>query len=79
MSSFFGFTTNPSVSILFNGEKTRPVKKMKQLGQQAEEIVVYSGQETISGTIEVGVPIGKKIEHLGIKIEMIGQIGKPPV
>lgn len=31
--------------------------------------------QPISGTAEVIVPAGKKIEHLGIKVELIGQIG----
>jgi len=31
--------------------------------------------EAIYGTVEIFVPPGKKIEHLGIKVEMIGQIG----
>jgi hypothetical protein len=32
--------------------------------------------QSLNGVVEVAVPSGKKIEHLGVKIEMIGQIGK---
>lgn len=36
--------------------------------------VVFGGTETVSGSVEISVPTGKKLEHLGIKIEMIGLI-----
>jgi hypothetical protein len=36
--------------------------------------VVHGGNETVSGSVEITIPAGKKMEHLGIKIEMIGQI-----
>lgn len=36
---------------------------------------VYLGQEAVSGYVDIVVNPGKKIEHLGIKIEIFGQIG----
>ena len=36
--------------------------------------IVVGGNETVTGNVEVSIPVGKKVEHLGIKIEMIGQI-----
>jgi hypothetical protein len=38
-------------------------------------MLIFAGQESVSGSIEIMVPQGKKIEHLGVKVEMIGQIG----
>ena len=36
--------------------------------------VVHGGNEVVSGSVEITIPAGKKLEHLGVKIEMIGQI-----
>jgi len=35
---------------------------------------VHGGNEVVSGSVEITIPAGKKLEHLGVKIEMIGQI-----
>ena len=42
---------------------------------KAVALPLFTGKETISGTVVVTVPKGKKYEHLGIKIELVGQIG----
>lgn len=71
----FRFTTNPTVNISFNGQATRLSKKVRIQGGEPEDHPVYAGQEAVSGTVDIIVPAGKKIDHLGIKIEMIGHIG----
>ena len=38
---------------------------------------MYQGHESVQGICKVVVPSGKKVEHIGIKIELIGQIGGP--
>ena len=68
------FTTNPNVVVHFNGSDARPKKMVRMPGAEGQELLIYGGQEGISGTVEISAPHGKKIEHLGIKIEMIGQI-----
>lgn len=70
----FRFTANPTVQINFKDQESRATKKVRVQGQEPEELVVYAGQETVAGTVEITVPYGKKIDHLGIKIEMIGHI-----
>ncbi len=71
----FSFTTNPTISINFNGQDTREKKLVKVQGQESVELPVYTGQEVVSGVIDISVPAGKKIDHQGIRIEMIGQTG----
>jgi hypothetical protein len=73
--SLFGFTSNPTVSINFLNQASRKTKTRKVTGQPTEELLIYSGQESVVGTVEISSP-GRKIDHLGIKIEMIGQIGR---
>jgi hypothetical protein len=73
----FGFVTNPTVVVSFDGEASRAMKIIKIAGQTIPvQMLVYAGHETVSGNVEVTVPQGKKIEHLGLKVEMIGQVGK---
>lgn len=71
----FSFTTNPTVIITFNDEAKRAKKSMKVPGQEPVELPVYTGQENVSGVIDISIPAGKKIEHQGIRVEMIGQTG----
>lgn len=33
---------------------------------------MYEGTEAVSGKVDITIPSGKKLEHLGIKIEMLG-------
>jgi len=72
MSMFF--TTNPNVSFTFSGSTTRPKKMVRVPGAEPQEQLIYGGQEPVSGAVELSVPSGKKVEHLGVKIELIGQI-----
>ena len=74
MSMFF--STNPTISINFRGQDTRQKKLVKVQGQEPVELPVYTGQELVAGVVDISVPPGKKIEHQGIRIEMIGQTGK---
>lgn len=40
-----------------------------------EQMYLFTGSDTVAGTVSVKTK-GKKIEHIGMKIELIGQIGK---
>lgn len=71
----FRFGTGPTVNISFGASSSRVRKQVKLPGTDAfEELLVYGGNEPISGSAEIIVPAGKKVDHLGIKVEMIGQI-----
>ena len=41
-----------------------------------EKLFVYSGNDPIKGSVIISPQNSKKIDHKGIKIELIGQIGK---
>lgn len=72
----FSFTTNPTITITFDNQEARAKKSFKLSDKETLDIPIYNGQENISGVVDVIVPPGKKIEHQGIRIEMIGQTGK---
>eukprot|EP01038_Epipyxis_sp_PR26KG_P006696 gene6696-9185_t len=69
----FAFTVNPTISIRFNNEESRLKKSSKIQGGESIMLPIYGGQESVSGVVDIDVPPGKKIEHLGVRIEMIGQ------
>lgn len=71
MFSFVG--ANPTITISFEGQETRPKKTMKMQGGEPITMPLYTGTEIVSGVVDISVPPGKKIEHQGIRIEMIGQ------
>mmetsp|Transcript_6728 Transcript_6728/g.6952 ORF Transcript_6728/g.6952 Transcript_6728/m.6952 type:complete len:332 (-) Transcript_6728:45-1040(-) len=75
----FLFSSGAVINISFNdganGNGVRPRKKVTIAGSDiAEEIKIFHGYETVTGTAEIALPVGKKLDHLGVKIEMIGQI-----
>ena len=70
--NFFG--ASPTVAFVFNGQQSRTRKLVKVPGGDPVDMLVYKGHESVSGTVEVAAPPGKKVEHQGIKIELIGQI-----
>lgn len=41
-------------------------------------VPLYLGGDAVSGIVAVNVNAGKKLEHAGIKVELIGQIGMSP-
>jgi len=67
----FSFTTNPTITITFDSQDTRAKKSIK-LDKETVEVPIYGGHENVSGVVDVQVPPGKKIDHQGIRIEMIG-------
>jgi vacuolar protein sorting-associated protein 26 len=71
----FSFVTNPTITITFDGEDARAKKTMKVQGGDPITVPVYTGQELVNGVVDISVPPGKKIDHQGIRIEMIGQTG----
>ncbi|CAN0197194.1 unnamed protein product [Scytosiphon promiscuus] len=75
MQALFGF--NPGVTILveFDHVDKRPTKPATPGDRRASEALpIFEGSEAVSGTATVLVAPGKKVDHLGIKAELIGQI-----
>lgn len=80
MQSFgqFSFLSSPTtIYIKFNESDKRIEKSFIAHGQNKnEDLLLYKGKENVSGEVEIVVCPGKVLDHLGIKIELIGQIGK---
>ena len=77
--SLFGFGPSATVQIKLEGEDAR-LKYEQPAGaggagdRDSKGIVIYQGHEPVQGTVMVILPSGRKMDHLGIKVEMIGQI-----
>ena len=70
----FSFTVTPTINITFDDEEARPKQVIKVKNQDSEEMPVYNGNDNIAGKIQILVPPGKKLEHIGIKVELLGLI-----
>lgn len=79
--TMFSFTYNPVININFTGQENRRKKKLRVHAPSSGspdtiEVPVYAGHESVSGTVEIAMASHKKIDHQGIRIELVGQTGK---
>lgn len=74
MQSFL-FGSPASIAIKLDDiENRRTISTV--VGKQQEELYVYEGTDAVKGTIAITLKKNeKKLEHLGIKVELIGQVG----
>lgn len=73
--SFFGFGPSARVLVVLNGAEERKKVTVKPDGKAPHEVPIYQGHEDVSGKVVVEIPHGKKLEHIGLKVELIGEIG----
>ena len=75
MAQFFGFGGSSIViNIKLNGDDERPKGKLLPQDPNSPMVGIYAGSDHVSGIAEVVVPPNKRVEHLGAKVELIGQI-----
>ncbi|PSS04481.1 Vacuolar protein sorting-associated protein like, partial [Actinidia chinensis var. chinensis] len=63
-----------NISITFSDEKIRKKVPIKKENGQTMMVPLFHNQENIAGKISIEPVQGKKVEHNGIKIELLGQI-----
>ncbi|KAK3022784.1 hypothetical protein RJ639_046886, partial [Escallonia herrerae] len=63
-----------NISITFSDGKTRKQVPLKKENGKTVMVPLFQSQENIAGKISVEPVQGKKVEHNGIKIELLGQI-----
>ena len=75
MASFFGLGGPAAkVEIALDSDGDRKTIDVES-DETKQELMIYSGDDKVSGTVKVIIPSGKKLEHLGIKVEVIGTVG----
>ncbi|CAA7397685.1 unnamed protein product [Spirodela intermedia] len=67
------FKSPCDISITFSDGKTRKKVSVKDNGQ-TRMVPLFQSQENIRGEVSVEPLQGKKFEHIGVKIELLGQI-----
>jgi hypothetical protein len=51
---------------------------VKKENGQVVMVPLFLGQDSVAGEVRIEPLPGKKVEHLGVKIELLGQIGTVP-
>jgi vacuolar protein sorting-associated protein 26 len=63
-----------TVSIDFADAETRKQASVKKENGQTVLVPLFLGQESVVGEVRIDPVPGKKVEHTGVKIELLGQI-----
>lgn len=72
--NLFGFGGTPIIEITLDGADKRKLTKIKDRNGEVTKLPVYTGDDDLSGTVNINLNKLKKFEHLGIKVELIGHI-----
>ncbi|GMP99243.1 hypothetical protein CsSME_00046787 [Camellia sinensis var. sinensis] len=64
-----------NISISFADARTRKQVPLKKENGQTIMVPLFQSQENIVGEVLIEPQQGKKVEHTGVKIELLGQIG----
>lgn len=72
--NFLGFGSSADIQILFKDEDSLPKVGIRTESKEVQQLPMFKGKDTVAGTVTIDVKPGKKIEHMGVKIELIGQI-----
>ncbi len=54
----------------------RKMKKVEMVDGPPQHLYIFEGREPVRGRVRVTLPPGKKLEHLGVKVELKGTIGR---
>lgn len=75
MNYLIGAFKSPcSIKIIFSDSKARKQTSIKKENGQTAMMYLFQSQETIAGEVSIEPFHGKKVEHVGVKIELLGQI-----
>lgn len=74
--SFFSFGQSAEIDVVLNDAETRKKAEHKTEDGKKDKYFLFYDGETVSGKVNVTLKNpGKRLEHQGIKIEFVGQIG----
>jgi len=73
----FLFSTPVTAMINLDDAATRPKVTVKYKKGSSEELFRFSNHDNIRGTVTFAPKDGKRVEHIGIRVQLIGQIETP--
>ena len=75
MASFFGFGPTLDLDLTLTPSRGQSTVQIKRDSDSpVERVLLYTGSSDVTGVASLKLPAGKKYEHGGIKLELIGQI-----
>lgn len=78
--SFFSFGQSAEIDVVLNDAETRKKAEHKTEDGKKDKYFLFYDGETVSGKVNVTLKNpGKRLEHQGIKIEFVGQIGRSKI
>lgn len=72
MSLFFKAPID--IEIRLDGEENRKHVDIKSTQGRLEKLPIYKDGESVKGTITIRTKEGRKVEHLGVKVQLLGSI-----
>ena len=80
MTNFLGgLKGSANMEIFLDKKKDQKYFKVRPPKGEKYKLPVYSGKDDLTGVLKVELKDTKKYEHLGIKIMLIGYLGKHPL
>lgn len=77
MSLFF--STPVDIDIVLEDSDERATTDIKLDKTRREKVPLYMDGESVKGQVTIRPKDGKRLEHMGIKVQFIGTIGLPPL
>ncbi|KAI5953235.1 vps26 [Candida jiufengensis] len=62
------------IEIRLNNEDTRKHTEVKNIHGRTERLPIYKDGESVKGTVTLRTRDGKKVDHLGVKVQLLGSI-----
>lgn len=72
--SFFGFGSPCQLDVRFRDAESLQTVTVRDEAKEVSEQYLFTGRETVAGTVAVRLKPGKRVDHIGIKVEFVGQI-----
>lgn len=72
MSLFFKAPID--IEIRLDGEEKRKTVDIKSVQGRVEKLPIYKDGESVKGTVTIRTKEGRKVEHLGVKVQLLGSI-----
>ncbi len=73
MASLFGFSKPCTIDIELAPDEGRK-KITVSHDNKSETVLLYAVEDVIAGRATITVPPGKKVEHVGVRLELLGLI-----
>jgi vacuolar protein sorting-associated protein 26 len=73
--SYF-FSTPVDIDVVLEDVEDRPTVNVKLDKGRLEKAPLYADGESVKGQVTVRPKDGKRLEHTGIKVQLVGTIGE---